>query len=446
MKKIVLLIILALLLLGALIVYFLLDEPLTPLAEQALNYQPAPVPAEQNAFVGVAGLNALSRRDFLKMGEAYIQQVNLGQIEQDEQNFSYDTKDYTYSCEREITRNCLGEIQADAEKVQKLLEDEHELIQRYLKIQEMPIYSNRLRPPSLNAYLNMTLPRYDYLAYVSRILSVKAIQDIKNGRVAGGLEWIQKDMAFYRAIFAAKDAVQLDKWTALMQLQRYAILLSLLIEEDELRGQDDALRSLLASLDDLKESFENLVRSNYASALQALHKTPPDELVEPHAIVYFYYKQNMTSNFADELWNNGINIINETPIALLSSEDIVRKVVERTGCTTLGTIWGYCKQMKNHFGEALILKTYDGSDADTLLRIYDVDAHLRLVRAQLEYKLAAKPPEADPVAILAALPPETFNPYTNKPFDFDAERGVLVFQPAARPDKDKRVEIRLSKP
>ncbi|GHT92932.1 hypothetical protein AGMMS49545_11300 [Betaproteobacteria bacterium] len=443
-------------LLIALGVYFLQDEALTPLAERALNYQPAPVPAEQNAFVGIAGFNALAGRDFLQMGGAYIRNAHLGQAnQQDEQNFDYREKEYSYSCAKELTENCLNEIRADAKNIQKLQEAEQELIQRYLKIQEMPEYSNPIFPPSVYAVGNMVLPRFDYLTYISRILSAQAILDIKNGRVSKGLNWFQKDMAFYRRVFAAKDADLIEKMIALVQLRNHAMLLSLLIEEG-------GLRALLAPLDAPKENMLNASWREHATLLRAFYKTPLEALSvqDPQSqkadfstkfSAYFLYellyKRNMTANFSAELLGNRQNILNKTPIALLSSEDISRKTLEQTGCTGIRMTLMNCKRLSNFIGEGLMLID-NGADAPAhyLLRAYDTDALLRLVRARLEYQLAAKDSRADPLKILAALPPETFNPYTEKPFDFDAKRGALVFQPAAKRDKDKRVEIRLFNP
>ncbi|MDR3054581.1 MAG: hypothetical protein LBU53_04170 [Zoogloeaceae bacterium] len=452
MKKFAWVVLALLVALVAVSVYFLRDEPLTSLAEQALNYQPVPVPVEQNAFVGVAGLNALAGRDFIQMGEAYIRNANLGQaVEQDEQNFDYGKKEYPYSCAKEITANCLDEIRADAKNIQKLQEEERELIQRYLRIQEMPDYSNQVLLPSIQAMGSTLAPRYDYLGYISRILSAQAILDIKNGQVSKGLNWFQKDMAFYRRVFAAKDAYLLDKMFAVVQIRRNAILLSLLIEEDSLRGQDEILRALLAPLDAPKENMMDAMWREHTAFLQAFYKTPFERGLQSQKADfsgklagYFLYKQNMTANLEAELWNNRMSIIDKTPAALLSSEDINGKTFERTGCTFRSPL-PYCKHLKNFTGEILVLMGY-GADTNYFIHIYDHDAFLHLVRAQLEYTLTIKQANSDTVAILASLPPETFNPYTGKPFDFDVERGVIGFRPAANRDKDKRVEIRISKP
>jgi hypothetical protein len=290
-------------------------------------------------------------------------------------------------------------------------------------------------------------------------LSAQAILDIKNGHVREGLNWIQKDMSFYRRILAAKDAGAVEKMIALMQIQRYAIILSLLIGENDLRGQDEILRSLLVPLDVPKESFKDIAWWEYTNTFQSIYNTPTKEFLgeiqvafnasheesgfgEKLALksaLYFLYKQNMTANLKSEIMRNWVDIVNETPVAILSSEDIDRKAAERAGCTY------YCGHLKNLAGETLVLISTGVYDK-YFLRIYDADALLRLVRAQLEYKLAAKQVDAEPTKILASLPPETFNPYTDAPFYWDAERGAIGFQPANSENKDKWVEIRLSNP
>ncbi|MDR1350528.1 MAG: hypothetical protein LBJ59_07105 [Zoogloeaceae bacterium] len=141
--------------------------------------------------------------------------------------------------------------------------------------------------------------------------------------------------------------------------------------------------------------------------------------------------------------NHAMEIIEATPPSRLSSENAGQKALERAGC--MNTEMLFCKHPGNYIGEVLVLMGRPDY-TDYLLRIYDADALLRLVRAQLEYKLAAKQANADSLVILARLPPETFNPYTDKPFDWDTECGVLWFKPGSDRDKDKPVEIRLPKP
>jgi hypothetical protein len=463
MKKIVLIVLgvllLVLLVLAALIAYIRQDEPLTPLAAQALNYQLVPVSTEQNAFVGVAGFNAPAGSDFIRAGEEIIWQANSGQVAQpDAPRLAFSVKEYNYSCARDFTENCLNEIRADAGNIQKLLKDNQELVQRYLKIHEMPVFSNSLPFVSLEKELPVN---YFDIGYVSKLLSARTILDIGNGDVDEGLSWIRRDMAFYRQIYAAKDANMLDKMIAIASIRRYAILLSLLIEEDGLSGQDEILRSLLVPLDAPREHFREAAWREHVIMVQWLPKIMkkcedwnyPNPLnkeqsfgvkLTGYLLQYFFYKQNMTSNLMSELFHNEMEILDATPNHRLLSDSgtIDERVLQRSGC---GTGAFLCKYLKNFTGEVLA-QIAQANNVSYLLRTYDADALLRLVRAQLEYKLAAKQMDAEPTKILATLPPETFNPYTGKPFDFNAERGVIGFQPANKRDKDKRVEIRLSKP
>jgi hypothetical protein len=463
MKKIALVV---LALLAVLVVYFLQyflqDEPLTPLAKQTLDYQSASVLAEQNVFVGLAGFHAAAGSDFVRLGEEVIQQVHQGQP-QEAKSLVFSGKGHAYSCAREIIENCLNEIRADAENIQTLLQENHELIQRYLKIQEMPVFSNSLVVQHLAA---LNVPDYTDLAKISRLLSAKAILDINNGNVVAGLNWIQKDMAFYRRIFAATDANLIDKMVSLAQIRRYAILLNLLIGEGRLHAQGKNMLPLLVSLDSPRKHFREAMWREHVDISQGVflkmlpnsaswtqyYRDQQDQEQDfgtkliNYLFYYFFYKQNMTINLASELWDNQMKIIDATPNSRLPFDSGAsgQMALQRSGCGA-HEVPSLCKHLKNLVGEILVQIAQPDSVA-YLLRIYDTDALLRLVRVQLEYKLTARQPGVDPVEILASLPPETFNPYTEKPFDFDAERGVLVFQPVARQDKDKQVEIRLSKP
>ena len=449
MKIIALIVLLIVLWLAAMTAYLRRDEPLTPQAEQVLNYQPAPVPAEQNAFVGLAGFPAPAGKDFVRVGEEVIRQVGLEQEPEAElQSFTFSVQDYTYSCTKEITENCLNEIRADADNIQTLLRDNHELIQRYLKIQDMPVFSLSISsiPVKMDWY-----PSYVEPVKISRLLSAQAMLDIENGDIASGLDWIQKDMTFYRRIFAAEDANFVDKIVAIAQIRRYAILLELLIEEGRLRTQSDKVRTLLLPLDSPREHYKEAAWRERVLVMQGLSRMPAAEFaikdflegMTSNAMFYFLYKHNMTMNLMSEFYGNEMKTIDATPVVRLPDVDVMQETLKRSGCGTGESYFKPCKHLRNFAGETLA-KIALADTKDYLLRIYDADAFLRLARAQLEYQLVAKKPDVVPTEILASLPPETFNPYTEKPFDFDAERGVIGFQQINKRDKDKRVEIHLS--
>jgi hypothetical protein len=455
MKKITLIVLTLLIVLVALSAYFLRDEPLTPLAEKALHYQAAPVPAEQNAFVGLAGFTAPAGSDFIQAGKDAIRDGSLvREAKPDEQKLAFSANRYSYSCAREIAENCLNEIRSDAENIQKLLQENHELVQRYLKVQEMPVYSYTDMSKT-QIYLSI---HYHEAINISRLLSAKAVLDIKNGNIAQGLNWIKQDLDFQRRILAAKDTILVEQVIAVAQVRRYAVLLSLLISENDLSGQEASLRALLAPLDSPKEYFKNAMWGEQVLISNTILNARPNDLLEQFCddqceeqgylerlSTYFkrdfLYKPSMTLNLMLEVWAHEMEIVNATPPSRLPSVNARQKALERAGCTNVKYL--FCKSPKNFLGEVLVLMSNSVNYTDYLLSIYDTDAYLHLVRTQMEYKLAARQADADPAKILATLPPETFNPYTDAPFDWDGARGVIGFQPAASREKDKRVEIRL---
>jgi hypothetical protein len=200
--------------LAVLIVYILKDDPLSPMAQKALHYQPSLVPPEKNAFVGIAGLEAPAGSDFIRVGEENIR-ANLD-IKGAVQKLEFSVPQYTYSCREKITENCLAEIQAEAHNIQKLLAENDEIIKRYLHIQTMPEFSHSIAKKLKygSAYF---VPRYIHLMNSSRLLSAKAVLDIQNGRLDEGLDFIEKDLNFYRGILASRDIDLIDMMIAAQQ-------------------------------------------------------------------------------------------------------------------------------------------------------------------------------------------------------------------------------------
>jgi hypothetical protein len=463
MRKIRLFALIALALLIILMVGTLQDEPLTLATEKALHYRPPPVPPTENAFVALAGFNAPAGSDFIQKGEEYIRLAQQAKWSEEpareaeilafraSMNESKDSP--SYFCLKEIQENCLTEIQADLQNIHKMLADNQELIRRYQIMQEKPIYSNPLTGREL-----LTIKYSDYYK-VAHLLSAQALLEIRNGNVAGGLNWIEKDMDFYQKIFAAKETVLLDKMFAQAQIRRHVNFLSLLIQEDTLRDQTARVRSLLVPLGNIREKFRDVVWRERVFIQQSWSHTPLAELVDEFdsetvemkpvygsskALYFFLFKRQMTQNLTDEISQHIVKVVEETPVSRLPFENIEQKAMQSAGLFNpfLTRIIKSPFFWKNHIGERYFRRAPPNL-ANSLLGMYDLDARIRLVRAQLEYKLTAKKPGDDPASILQGLGPETFNPYTGKPFDWKPEQGTLGFQPGNPRDKDHRVEIRL---
>jgi hypothetical protein len=439
------------------VIVFLKDEPLSAQAQAALEYQPPPVLPERNAFVGLVGFNAPSGSDFVRAGDEKIRQANLDfqrygfntyaqkQTPQaDTPKLAFSVKKYEHSCDKARTETCLDEIRAEAENIHRLQEENRELINRYLKIREMPEFSDY--DLSQDA-----IPPYPEVLSVSKLLSAQAILDIQRGDIAKGLDFIEQDMAFYRKILLAKDITLIDQMVAANQIRRYAILLGLLMEQDALRGETERVRSILTPLEDAKETFLVSGQREHIFVLQGLGRLSIQmsedarNMKSPKFIEYFGYylifQRNMTMNLQSEFGENLKHTLKEMPASRLVDEIPHLYETVRDRVCTIPADYFACKHLKNFVGEILVQIAQSNYGA-YLLRIYDMDAHIRLVRAQLEYKLAAKPGD-DPAQILARLGPETFNPYTEAPFDWNPEQGTLGFQPGDSKNRETRVEVRL---
>ncbi|MDR3324197.1 MAG: hypothetical protein LBS89_08350 [Zoogloeaceae bacterium] len=442
-----LVVLLVLVALGAL---FMRDEALHPDTEKMLHHQPPPVPAEANIFVARVGFDAPAGSDFVRVGEEIIQRVNQGQkIMPDAERLEFSLPIYAYPCAKEVTENCLEEIHADADNILRLMEENGELAERYLTMQNMPVYVD------INSRLPWSLSTNGMeVTKISRLFSAAAVLYIQDGKVAEGLGMIGKDMEFHRRIFASPQAALTDKMIALANIRQHVILLNLLIEQGKLNEHTETARFLLRPLaaprDSIMDAFlkervyflrefadtQNSPVQQFLGVLVFLMQTGgfgDDDLLD--YLAFFVAKKNMSLNFQYALEVKAQEILREMPTSQLPSvyDTFERQLSESMGCVK--TRFTVCWNWRNSGGEFLSFKFSPGY-VSSLLRVHDQDAHIRLVRAQLEYQLAAKNPgvnlmlEKTPEQILPTLGAETFNPYTGQPFEFDSERKTLIFQPA----------------
>jgi hypothetical protein len=439
--------------------YTLQDEPLTPMAEQALHYQPLSVPPERNAFVGIAGLDAPAGSDFIVAGVENIHRANQDfqrfgtyvpsreNAPQTVEKLEFSIAKYTYSCNEEITENCLEEIGAEAQDIQKLLEKNDELIARYLHIQAMPEFSN-----TIPGTVEFSLP-YRGLLNLSRLLSAKAVLDIQNRHLQEGLDFLEKDLNFYRNISASREIGIIDMMVAVRQIQRYANLLMLLARQEKLRDHADRIRRLLMPLDAPKETFLRALWREEVFISQGLYHlgeymdiAPAKGTYLDQLIALFFFKKNMSLNLNSEFWIAERRLIDATtPLQLheMRKGSWWENEIRLRVCTVPEDYF-FCRHITNFAGEIIVIIAQP-NHAQYLLRIHDIDARLRLFRAQLEFARAAKNGAKAPETLLARLGPETFNPYTGQPFEWNPETETLGFTPAAGKNPT-RVEVRLFPP
>jgi hypothetical protein len=438
--------------------FMLRDDPLTSAAAQALAYRPAPVPPAQNAFVAIAGFNAPAGSDFIRAGEENLRQVAQGKVpDADPHPLLFSIEKYAAACTWTDNAHCLAAIQADADNNAKLMEDNRELIARYAHIQTMPHFSNGidflLLADEMSKGKDWLIP-YRQTAYVLGLLSDHAALIIQNGQIDEGLDFIEKDIEFQRKIFAAVDAELVDKLVALAYIRQHVVLLSLLMEQGIPAEHLHRIRPMLVPLADIGQHFREAMWSEHIQELNSLtrmgdtifrwkdHAYP--ERIVGQAMYEIVWKNNMTLNLSSEFWHEYMRLLGDITPSRLSSEfpGIDERV--RARVCPMAEKYFFCNHIRNFTGEALV-QIGQANWGQYLLKIHDHDAHIRLVRAQLEYHLAVNGKiEANPQQTLATLGAETFNPYTGQPFEWNAERQTLGFRPMHHEGKAKWVEVYLS--
>jgi hypothetical protein len=436
---------------------WLQDEPLSSEAKKMLHYRPPAVPPESNAFVALLGLNAPAGSAVLQAGEARIRQAT--ESKSPPASAGNITLRYTYSCIKKANDHCLDEILSDAPNICRLLAENRELLERYRYIQTLPVFSNSLTSHPL---LGFASADYVGLGNLSRLLSAQAILDIRAGKVDAGLDFITSDIAFYRRILTATEAGVVDKMMAVAHIRQHLILLGLLLERDMLREKTWLpLRDLLTPLENPYAYFLTADWQEHVFILQGMAHNMSRSPAELYSRVdldgkketqdfariawsyfmhAFFYKPNMTLNLESEFHTHEIALLREIPLSRLTSANPYQQIRARI-CTQPEDSF-ICKHRRNHIGEVLV-GTSPPNHADYLLRIHDLDAYIRLMRALLEYKQAAEKPGADPAKILPTLGTETFNPYTEKPFEWNPEQQTLSFHPGHSRDSDQPVSVRL---
>ncbi|MDR3324196.1 MAG: hypothetical protein LBS89_08345, partial [Zoogloeaceae bacterium] len=245
--------------------------------QAALDYQPLDAAPERNAFVALAGFNAPAGNNFMQVGMENIRRFRAGHAPQREPlplAFAHATP-----CHVKEAYDSLAKLHADAKKIRRFSAENQEMVRRYRLMQAMPNYINRLAS-SFGGETDFL--RYRDVRCVSETLFAEAILEIEEGRATQGLDFIEKDLAFYRRIFASAEATLLDKRVALQHIEQQLTLVGFLIEQDALRGHEEKARLLLAPLDAPRAHLlEALERERIDWRIQKVSATTSILLIQP---------------------------------------------------------------------------------------------------------------------------------------------------------------------
>lgn len=405
------------------------DEPLDPLVAATLTFRLPETAPGDNAYIGVSGLGFLQQGDVVTAGKKYL---DGPQASTDSTPASLLDYSYANPCLRQAEENCLDQILADSATIDAAVEKYKEFLDRYQAVQNMPLYVN-------TSYFSGPSPDYQTLVNVSKLVGDKALLDIKRGDLKGGLDALEKDLNFAKRMIQSQHIALMDLLISIALVARDQILLGLIIEDGRINitGEEERLRKMLGLDWDTSQMMIATLVNEGRQVLRDLEFMPDkyqgrESDLKEKLMLSFFYKRNMTLNRIARILSFAIGQTSAAPlldfpdyfdqcqveykkrVASYESSSRIRRLYDEYGLFFF----------KNYYGDWMIELFAKDFYIRNLGRLNDTLVRSRLRRAQLELRLMLVRPD-DLSQALAHLGPETMNPYTGQPFEWDKENNVL---------------------
>lgn len=435
-------------LLVVLIVGCLGDDPLSPEAEAALTSACPAVAPEDNIYIGIAGLGFPKDGDVIEAGQKYLNTSTQDQAGSYSGSGDYDFS-YLNPCLQPAAQNCLAQIAADRQLIERDIRRNQKILERYQVIKNMGGYANCSGPWA-------PVPMFNALLGASKLTGAKALLDIKDGNIEAGLASLEKDLALHAKIAKSDSLGLIDLMVIVAALEYNLTALSNMIADPtvDLRGYEDRLRKMLDLDLNFGQIMEAALSGEKRSIVKMLDGNAPQGLVSSPSNDYLsqgerrlmdfsslLYKINMTRNNVVSKFENDISLIKQTPLlhfpAFYTEHMAAMPKSSESGVFDIKKLYGRNGIFfyKNYVGDILIeISSMDYMKYEA--KLAEVITHTSLVRAQLELRLM--PDRKVSVAeALAQFGPETLNPYTDKPFEWDQANKILwVVRPSKAGESD----------
>ncbi|MDR0771106.1 MAG: hypothetical protein LBE75_07890 [Burkholderiales bacterium] len=430
------------------------DEPLSDEARALLETKPVNVPDNENIFVAMAGFNAPEGEDIFEFGRKRIEEIEKelakdpsgfrmilrGEKEKNEGELRWKKTEPPFDCLSGKETDLLECAHLQKERLEKTLAANETLVRRYRLSRELPHYTAPQNPHAwffLGSFSG---------SLTQGALKAQALLDIESGNAEEGWAFFKKDMVFWRQILKGKNYL-IDTMAATGRMTSEVYRLSLLLSSPTVDVEKYAMewRELLMPLSPeqahMRPALEGEIRSIY-SLSQAYKKwtsfQEAAELKQEYRYCWLwefgkcsswrwwleqngqnlFFQPNATFNYAVPFHKTWLKLTN------LSRKDYMEQrddsFASLSELSEPGIRWVY-----NPYGKWMASRNslIDYGFVETL---HDLDAYLRLVRLQLELRLAKIPSEEIP-AFIEQLDEAYCSPCSD--FSWDAETRMLSFQP-----------------
>lgn len=392
------------------------DEHLSNEARLLLTNRSFKIPDNENIFVAFAGFDAPGGDDVFKIGRINIEKnrnttnnIESTTIKSEEKikRLHWQQPTPPFDCRLNSNKiNFIKCIQSENNNLKKTLKANSILIQRYLVLQNIPYYNA--------SYVNedaLASGGYILMGNARMLLMTQAILNIELGNIKEGFDFFKKDIALWRRVLANKKNIFDSMW-AIAQITLDVQGLSFLLSTSSTKlepEQTQEWRMLLMPLSHeqfslypaIKESAQNFYNSFLVAkkgvTYQKLYQTC--RLIQSNSCSLwqqsldwlkqnswaFFLQPNATINDGVPFFHAWLKLTNLSRNDYFHQRDKILKPLFNRSKLRFNWIYNFTGK-KQFYNNINYYDYYVG-------RLCDGDTYLRLVRLQLELRLASVPQE-----------------------------------------------------
>lgn len=420
---------LAVLALAFLLVVNLRDEPLAPDAAEFMKLPAASVTKAQNAFYYVVGFEAPLADDPHKAGLGWLEAIDGAQQK------LLTGADAPWPAQprglSKIEAYCIPEKSScirwlkESTEGRPALNDNAAVVARYRRVLSYPGYLEAVEP-QVSSY---PLPRYLAFTNAQRFFLLDIAQHLERGEIDTALAALRDEIAFDRRMLAGSRTF-FHKSVAAAQLQRTAVFAAdvLATYREPIGPRAATLTEALKPLTAEERGVTAALRTEFVTAASALDpvrlRTEELGLGVDKKLLRPFYQHRATVNMIHRLTQAWIEVDNasaaDVGTALLKAKEAEPQFSVR-------------RAIYNPVGKLLVLHNLPQFNA-YFERVHDTDALVRLVSLQAD--IVAQDVKPDDVPAFSKRTP---NPYTGKPYAWDASTRQLSFEPRNQNIREQKI-------
>jgi hypothetical protein len=425
------------------------DERLNPEVKSFVNVYPDRVSAEENAYYAVLGFNAPPGTDIHAKGieivqsfeEALRKNPSLAEFDQKklfggpELSFMGQLPEFY----KDRGFSCLKYAKTSKKDIEKLLADNHQLLDRYYSLYRYPRFRDTapMAPPGL-------FPLFAAIRNTNRLMLLSFAQEANAGRMDAVLDGLKRDIGYWRLVLKESNEL-ITKLVAVSIIKTDYLFLSELISRNKIDPAHLQIAgSLMGPLEPdevdmsgaMRREFEftmNGIRAIKDSFLQM--KSGNEKESRWKIILWPFLKVNASTNI---IYPSHKKLAGA---AALPAKDLVSESRKWEGTKKLklglNAFYNFVGAiMHKPIGDLENLKYLP-----YLTRVHDLDGLIRLVSLQFSAKRQGIT-YANMDAFFKKADVRYSNPYTGAPMKWDAGEKCLYFESLSREnEKPKRVEL-----